>query len=88
MSKVLNVRIEDNDFKGIEERDKTRYPTQSDYVREALRRLRLEERRNRIRAEAKRLARDPGEMREMKEIANARLDGLVERWEKADRGEI
>lgn len=87
MRRVLNVRLDEKDLEGIEERDRAHYPSQSDYVREALRRMHLEERRNRVRLEAKRLAENPEEMALMREIASARVGGLVEQWERADRGE-
>jgi len=88
MSKVLNIRLDDRDFEAIERRDRERYPSQSDYVRAALRRLRLEERRNLTRREAKKLAQEPDDVALQRAMADARADAFAERWEKADRGEL
>lgn len=89
MSKMLNVRIDDKTAGDVEAvRDPQRFPTQSDFVREAIRRMVREERRNRVRDEVRKLAQDGEYMAEMAELANQRLGDLAERWKKADRGAI
>ena len=68
-------------------REVDRFPTQSDFIREAVRRMVREERRNQVRERIKLLARDAEAMELGRRIANAGWDDAVERWDRADRGE-
>ncbi|MHB0868428.1 MAG: ribbon-helix-helix domain-containing protein [Chloroflexota bacterium] len=69
-------------------RDVDRFPTQSDFIREAVRRMVREERRNRTRERMKVLVQDPEAMELGRRMANAGWGDAAERWEKADRGEL
>lgn len=68
-------------------REVDRFPTQSDFIREAVRRMVREERRNQVRERMKLLAQDAEAMELGRRIANAGWEEAAERWEKADRGE-
>ena len=68
-------------------RDASRFPTQSDFIREAVRRMVREERRNRTRERMKVLAQDAEAMELGQRMANEGWDDAVERWERADQGE-
>ena len=72
---MLTVRMDDRELARLERaRDPDVYPTQSAFVREAVRRMVREERRRRIEAEAKRLAADPGEVARARELAAAGVE--------------
>ncbi len=89
MTKQVAVRLDERTLKRLEEvRDPEKYPTQSDFVREAIRRMIREERRKRIAAEIERLMQDPEEVRLQQEMAEAGLAEWAARLEAADRGEL
>ncbi len=69
-------------------RDAGRFPTQSDFIREAVRRMVREERRNRTRERMKTLAQDAEAMELGRRMANEGWDETVERWKRADQGEL
>ncbi|MCL5108234.1 MAG: ribbon-helix-helix domain-containing protein [Chloroflexi bacterium] len=77
MSKVVTVRLEDYDLQRVEAvRDPARYPTQSDFIREAIRTLVREERRRAAAREVRELARDDASMSYLADLANARVTGV------------
>jgi Arc/MetJ-type ribon-helix-helix transcriptional regulator len=89
MTKQVAVRLDERTLRHLEEvRDPGEYPTQSDFVREAIRRMIREERRKSIAAEIERLMRDPEEVRLQQELAEAGMAEWVARLEAADRGEL
>ncbi|MBI2864975.1 MAG: hypothetical protein HYX94_10495 [Chloroflexi bacterium] len=80
MSKMLAVRVADRDYEQLEEvRDPARYPSQSAFVREAIRRMVRAERRKRILAEVRMLAGDAEEVALAQEYAKTG----VEDWTSA-----
>ena len=88
MSKIVNVRLDEQMVREVDAvRDPSRFPTQSDFVREAIRRMIREERRNRVRAEVRELARDQEEMARVRAMANVRLEDAAEHLARSDRGE-
>ncbi len=89
MTKTLTVRMHDQDYVRMEEmRDPQRFPTQSDFIREAIRRMVREERRNRAREECRALSRRQMESEEARLWAETSARNLAERWDRADRGEL
>ncbi len=89
MTKQVAVRLDERTLKRLEDaRDPEKYPTQSDFVREAIRRMIREERRKRIAAEIDRLMQDPDEVRLQQEMAEAGMADWAARLEAADRGEL
>ncbi len=85
---TTSVRLERDLIEQMDSvRDVDRFPTQSDFIREAVRRMVREERRNRTRERMKALAEDAEAMELGRRMANAGWDDAAERWEKADRGE-
>jgi Arc/MetJ-type ribon-helix-helix transcriptional regulator len=87
--KQIGVKVDEQMLAALERvRDPELYPTQSDFVREAIRRMVREERRNRVRAEAQRAMQDPAEVELQRELANANIEDWFERLELADRGEF
>lgn len=86
---TTSVRLELELIKRMESvRDSERFPTQSDFIREAVRRMVRGERRNQVRARMQALAKDAEAMELGREMANASWEDFVDRWEKADRGEL
>lgn len=86
---MLTVRLDEATVAKLEAvRDPERFPTQSDFIREAIRRMVREERRDRVREQAKALSRDSEDVEASRERANLGWNDFVERWEKADRGEL
>lgn len=89
MGKMLTVRVDDAILRSIDAvLDRERYATHSDFIREAIRRMVREERRNRVKAEVEKLVLDRGETAREAEIANERRGDFIERWERADRGDL
>ncbi len=89
MTKQVAVRLDAATLKRLEDvRDPERYPTQSEFLREAIRRMIREERRKRIAAEIERLMQDPEEVRLQQELAEAGMADWAARVEAADRGEL
>ncbi len=89
MTKQVAVRLDERTLKRLEDaRDPEKYPTQSDFVSEAIRRMIREERRKRIAAEIDRLMQDPEQVRLQQEMAEAGLADWASRLEAADRGEL
>lgn len=87
--KNLNVRVDERLIEEIETyRDPKRYRSVSEFTRHALKKLVREERRRRIKADLERIAQDPDELRALAAMADANIPEIVERWEKADRGEL
>lgn len=86
---TTSVRLERDLVERMDEvRDMDRFPTQSDFIREAVRRMVREERRNRTRERMKALAQDAEAMELGRRAANAGWDDAAERWAKADLGEL
>ncbi len=89
VSKTVTVRVDEQDYARMEAlRDPDRFPSQSDFIREAIRRMVREERRNRAREESRALAARQLESRDARDWAEASAEDLAERWDKADRGEM
>ncbi len=88
MSKMVTVRLDEKMAQSVEAvRDPTRFPTRSDFIREAIRRMVREERRNRVRAEVAEVARDQAEMERLRQLAEEGIGDWIEAVERADRGE-
>lgn len=80
------VRLEPELLVRLEKvRDPERYPTQSDFIREAIRRMVREERRNRVREEMKALT--PEQLEYEREMANLGIEEWFEKLDTIDRGE-
>ncbi len=89
VSKTVTVRVDEKDYARMEAlRDRERFPSQSDFIREAIRRMLREERRSRVRAESRALAAQQLVSEDARRWAEASAEGLAERWDRADRGEI
>lgn len=87
--KQIEIVVGERTLKAMERvRDPELYPTQSDFVREAIRRMAREERRRRVRAEARRAMENPAEVELQRGLANANAQDWFERLDKADRGEL
>ncbi len=77
MTKPVTVKMPDEDFARMESiRDTGRFPTQSDFIREAVRRMVREERRNRVREEMKALANDA----EQRDLSHQMAEAGLEEW--------
>ncbi len=75
MTKPVTVKMADEDFARMESiRDAGRFPTQSDFIREAVRRMVREERRNRVREEMRALAADSVQRELSRQMAEAGLE--------------
>ena len=80
MGKTLAVRVDDRLVRQVEAvRDPDLYPTQSDFVREAVKRMVREERRRRVAAEIDEAMKDPEEVRLAEAFAEANIRELAER---------
>ncbi|MBI2942321.1 MAG: hypothetical protein HYY04_17975 [Chloroflexi bacterium] len=89
MGKMVTVRLDESAVEAMETvRDPERYPTQSDFIREAITRLIRQERRNRVRAEVMRAMQDSEEVRRQQELVGTSVEDWFARLEKADRGEL
>ena len=85
MNKSVAVRVDEATIRAVDAvRDPTLYPTQSDFVREAIRRMIREERRRRVAAEIDENMRDLAEVSLANAIAEENaadmgnhLDGLA-----------
>lgn len=89
MSKMVTVRLEEKTVENLEAvRDPQRFPTQSDFIREAIRRMVREERRDRVREEMKALAQDEEAMAEARDLAEAGMEDWIAAIERADRGDL
>ncbi len=86
--KMKAFRLDERTVAEMEEiRDHKRFPTQSDFVRSAIRRLIREERHRRIRAQIQREMRaEPSA--EGQEVADPLIEDWFKRLERADRGEL
>lgn len=74
MTRPVTVKMGDKDYASMEAlRDHDRFPTQSDFIREAVRRMVREERRTRIREEMKALAQDTEQAELSRRISEAGL---------------
>jgi Arc/MetJ-type ribon-helix-helix transcriptional regulator len=79
MTKPITIKMADDDYSRMESiRDTMRFPTQSDFIREAVRRMTREERRNRTREQMKALAEDP----EQRELSRQMAEAGIEDWAK------
>lgn len=79
MGKMLAVRVEEAVIRAVEAvRDPKLYPTQSDFVREAIRRMVRAERQRRVAVEIDRLMHDPAEVALAQQIAEANARELAE----------
>ena len=89
VNKTLTLRIDEQEYARMEgARDRERFPTQSDFIREAIRRMVREERRSRARKASKALGRRQLKSEEARRWAETSAQGLAERWDRADRGEL
>jgi len=89
VSKMVTVRLEEKTVEHLEAvRDPQRFPTQSDFIREAIRRMVREERRDRVREEMIALAQDEKAMAEARDLAEAGMEDWIAAIERADRGEL
>lgn len=87
MSKMLGVRLDPEIAKQVEKvRDPARFPTQSDFVREALRRMIREERRRRVAAEIDQLMQDPAYVAEAQALAEDSRQDLARQLSALERG--
>lgn len=88
MSRTLAVRVADRDLAQLEKvRDRARYPSQSAFVREAIRRMVEEERRKQVLAEVMSLASDAEEVALAQEMAEAGVADWAASLDGAERGE-
>ncbi len=88
MGKTLGVRLDAATARLVEKvRDPARFPTQSDFVREALKRLVREERRRRVAAEIDQLMQDPAYVAEAQALAEDSRQGLATHLAALERGE-
>ena len=89
VSRTVTVRVDEHDYARMEAlRDRELFPSQSDFIREAIRRMLREERRSRVREESKALAAQQLASQDARRWAEASAEDLAERWDRADRGEI
>ena len=68
-------------------RDPQRFPTQSDFIREAVKRFVLEEKRRRVREQVAALVGNPEDVELSRAIVNAEIEALSARPESVERGE-
>lgn len=77
---MIAVRVDEGTIRAVDAvRDPALYPTQSDFIREAIRRMVHEERRRRVAAEIDQNMRDPAEVRLAREVAEANARDLERR---------
>jgi Arc/MetJ-type ribon-helix-helix transcriptional regulator len=89
VSKTVTIRVDEQEYARMEAlRDRERFPSQSDFIREAIRRMLREERRSRVREESKALAAQQLESRDARQWIEAAAEDLADRWDRADRGAI
>ncbi len=87
MSKMMAVRVDESVIQAVEAvRDPARYPTQSDFIREAIKRLVREERRQRLAEEIRHNLEDPAETELAQAIAEANTSDLFNRLAILERG--
>ncbi len=88
MGKMIAVRVDESVIKSVEAvRDPVRYPTQSDFIREAIKRLVREEKQHRLASEIKRSLEDPAEIELAQAIAEENTVDLAKRLADLERGE-
>ncbi|MBI4319857.1 MAG: hypothetical protein HY675_15310 [Chloroflexi bacterium] len=88
MSKMLGVRLDPEIARQVEKvRDPARFPTQSDFVREALKRMIREERRRRVAAEIDQLMKDRAYVAEAQALAESSRQDLANHLAALERGE-
>jgi len=78
VSKMVAVRVDEDTVAQVEKvRDPARFPTQSDFVREAIKRMIREERRRRVAAEIDEAMRNQQEVKLAEELAEASARDLA-----------
>jgi Arc/MetJ-type ribon-helix-helix transcriptional regulator len=88
MSKMMAVRVDESVIQAVEAvRDPELFPTQSDFVREAIRRLVRDERRRRLAAEIRQSMADPAEVELAEQIAEANTRDLATRLLLLEKGD-
>jgi Arc/MetJ-type ribon-helix-helix transcriptional regulator len=86
--KMIAVRIDRETAAQVEKvRDAARFPTQSDFIREAIRRMIREERRRRVAAEIDRLLQNADDVQLAQAFAEENALDLSERWDAIERSE-
>jgi Arc/MetJ-type ribon-helix-helix transcriptional regulator len=86
VNKTIAVRVDDKMIQAVEGvRDQERYPTQSDFVREAIRRMIREERKKRVAAEIKELMRNEADVRLAQAFAEENFAEMVEGIARIER---